>query len=122
MSHYIDGFVLPVPRESLAIYQQAVAKVAEIWKEYGALEYSETVADDLSLEGVASFVEAAKAQQDEVIIFGWVRFASRQARDEANKKVAADPRMAQLIEPLIEGAKPIFNAKRMLYAGFRPLL
>ena len=122
MAHYIDGFVLPVPRDQLKIYSQVVKKVAEIWKEHGALDYSEYVGDDLSLEGTRSFNDVINAQNDEAIIFGWVVFESREARNRANEKVAADPRMADLINPLTNKSRPIFNAKRMVYGGFRLLV
>lgn len=121
MKHYIDGFVLPVPSNQLSVYKEVVEKVAEIWKEYGALNYSEYVWDELSLEGTKSFAEIANAKDDESIIFGWVVFESREARDLANKRVAEDPRMADLIKPLINKANLIFDAKRMVFGGFKPL-
>ena len=119
MTQYIDGFVLPVPRNQLEIYREVVEKVAEIWKEHGALDYSEYVGDDLSLEGTRSFNVVTNAKKDEAIIFGWVVFESREARDLANERVAADPRMADLINPLTHTTRPIFNAERMVYGGFR---
>ncbi|WDE07836.1 DUF1428 domain-containing protein [Thalassomonas viridans] len=122
MTNYIDGFVLPVPRDQLQVYREVVEKVAEIWKEHGALDYSEYVGDDSSLEGTRSFTDAANTKEDEVVIFGWVVFESREARDLANKKVAADPRMTDLIKPLTDTSRPIFDAERMVYGGFRPLV
>jgi len=122
MKHYIDGFVLPVPRDQLKTYREVVEKVAEIWKEHGALDYSEYVGDDFSLEGTRSFADAANAKKDEAIIFGWVVFESREARDLANERVAADPRMEDLISPLTNTSRPIFDAKRMAYGGFRSLV
>ncbi len=118
MAHYIDGFVLPLPRDRLDDYQRLVAAIAEIWKEHGALDYREYVGDDMVLEGTRSFVECAAAAGDEVVIFGWVEFASREARDAVNEKVAADPRMAELMNASSSG----FTAERMAYAGFRPLV
>ena len=122
MKNYIDGFILPIPGEQLTKYKEVVKKVADIWKEHGALGYSEYVGDDLSLEGTRSFAEAANVKKNEVIIFGWVEFESREARDSANEKVAADPRMEDLIKPLTKKSKPIFDAKRMMYGGFRSLV
>ena len=122
MRPYIDGFVLPIPQDRLETYQEVVEKVAQIWKQHGALDYQEFVCDDAHLAGTRSFGEVANAQKDEAVIFGWVSFASREARDLVNKKVAADPRMADLIAPLTSGARPIFNAERMAYGGFRPLV
>lgn len=122
MTQYIDGFVLPVPRDQLDIYREVVEKVAAIWKEHGALSYSEFVGDDLNLEGTRSFTDIASAKEHEVIIFGWVEFESREARDFANKQVAADPRMTDLVNLLTEVSRPIFHAERMAYGGFRSLV
>jgi len=122
MENYIDGFVLPVPRIHLDEYKAAAEKVAEIWKEYGALEYFEYVGDDLKLEGTRSFVEVVDLKEDEVIVFGWVLFPSKEARDLANKQVPNDPRMAELVAPLTDPERLIFDAERMVYGGFRPLV
>ncbi len=121
-SHYIDGFVLPIPHDKLVTYKAVVEQVAAIWKEHGALEYAEFVGDDLRLEGTRSFADAANAKEDEVVIFGWVVFESREMRDLLNKKVAADPRMTDLIDPLTRAPRPIFDAERMIYGGFRSLV
>jgi uncharacterized protein YbaA (DUF1428 family) len=115
MANYIDGFVLPVPRDRLNEYKRLAEAVAEVWKEYGALEYVEYVGDDLKLEGTRSFTDLVAAGEDEVIVFGWVVFDSREARDLANKKVAADVRMVDLIASSNSG----FDAKRMAYGGFQ---
>jgi uncharacterized protein YbaA (DUF1428 family) len=122
MANYIDGFVLPVPRDRLQTYREVADKVAEIWKEYGALEYFEYVSDDSNLTGTRAFTDAVNTYENEAVIFGWVAFASREARDIANEKVASDPRMTDLISPLTNTARPIFDAKRMLYGGFRRLV
>ena len=122
MSGYIDGFVLPVPRERLETYQEVAGKIAEVWKEHGALSYSECVIDDPHLEGTRSFVDAASAKENEVVVFGWVTFESREARDLANQRVPEDPRMAELVRPLCQQPEPIFDAARMVYGGFRRLV
>ena len=119
MTLYIDGFVLPVPRDQLQKYKEVVEKVAEIWKEHGALDYSEYVGDNSNLEGTRSFMDAVNTKEDEVIIFGWVTFESREVRDVVNKRVADDPRMTDLVNPLINTLRPIFDAERMIYGGFR---
>lgn len=121
-TNYIDGFVLPIPQKHLDEYKKAVQVVAEIWKEHGALAYFEYVGDDLKLEGTRSFPDFVNAKEDEAVIFGWVVFESREARDLANEKVAADPRMSDLIDPLTDPSRIIFDAKRMVYGGFKPLL
>ena len=122
MSNYIDGFVLPIPRIHLGEYKKVAEKVAEIWKEYGAIDYFEFVGDDLVLEGTKSFVEAVNAKEDEEIVFGWVVFPSKEVRDLANKKVPADPRVAEIVAPLTNPRKLIFDARRMVYGGFKALV
>mgnify|MGYP001258925657 CR=1 FL=1 len=122
MTNYIDGFVLPIPRIHLDEYKKAAAKVAEIWKEYGAIAYFEYVGDDLSLKGTKSFIEAVEANDDEAIVFGWVVFPSKEVRDSANEKVPDDTRMQEIVAPLTDTEKIIFDAGRMLYGGFKPLV
>ena len=111
-----------MPRDQLETYREVAEKVAEIWREHGALDYLEYVGDDSNLEGTRSFTDAANTKEDEVVIFGWVAFESRETRNLANKRVAADPRMADLINPLTNTSRPIFDAKRMVYGGFRSLV
>lgn len=118
MANYIDGFVTPISRDCLNEYKRLVEAVAEIWKEHGALEYREYVGDDLILDGTRSFADVVAASDDDVIVFGWVEFRSRAERDAANEKVAADPRMAKLVESTSSG----FDAKRMAYGGFKSLI
>lgn len=122
MKNYIDGFVLPIPRIHLYEYKKAAEKVAEIWKEYGATAYFEFVGDDLSLEGTKSFIETVDAKEDEEIVFGWVVFPSKEIRDVANKKVPKDLRMAELVVPLTDPKKLIFDVSRMVYGGFKSLV
>ena len=118
MSNYIDGFFLPIRRDRLDDYKSIVESVAAIWKEHGALDYREYVGDDMTLEGTRSFVDAARADDSDAMIFGWVEFESRDARDRANAKVAADPRMKTLVDASAIG----FDASRMTYGGFKSLV
>ncbi len=118
MTDYIDGFVLPISRNRLDEYRRLVETVAEIWKEHGALDYREYVGDDLKLDGTRSFTDLVAATEGEAIVFGWVVFESRRARDLANEKVAADPRMADLLNSSNSG----FDATRMAYGGFRSFI
>ena len=122
MENYIDGFVLPVPQIHLNEYKSVSEKVAEIWKEYGALAYFEYVGQDLKLEGTRSFIELVDLKEDEVIVFGWVIFPSKEIRDRANKQVPADSRMTDLVTPLTDPKRLIFDAERMVYGGFHPLV
>ncbi|XWN38687.1 MAG: DUF1428 domain-containing protein [Balneola sp.] len=122
MANYIDGFVLPIPKKHLNEYREVAGKVAEVWKEYGALGYFEYVGDDLKLEGTRSFSELVNANEDEAIIFGWVVFPSREIRDRANEQVPTDSRMNDLVAPLTDPSRMIFDAERMVYGGFKPLV
>lgn len=122
MANYIDGFVLPIPRNHLDEYKQVAETVATIWQEHGALAYYEYVGDDMKLEGTLSFPELLNSKAEEVIIFGWVVFESREARDLANERVAADSRMPDLIKPLTDPSRKIFDASKMVYGGFQSLI
>lgn len=118
MAHYIDGFVLPIPRERVENYKRLAETVAAIWREHGALDYREYIGDDLNLAGTRSFTDVVDATENQTIVFGWVEFESREARDLANKRVAADPRMADLVDSSNSG----FDATRMAYGGFQSLV
>lgn len=122
MANYIDGFVFPIQKIHLDEYRQVAEKVAQIWKAYGALAYFEYVGDDMTLEGTQSFTETVGAKEDEVVVFGWVLFPSKEVRDQANQEVPKDPRMATLVAPLVRPEKLIFDASRMVYGGFKPLV
>jgi len=122
MENYIDGFVLPVPRIHLNEYKGVVEKVAEIWKEYGALAYFEYVGEDLKLDGTRSFIELVDLKEDEVIVFGWAVFPSKEIRDRANQEVPTDSRMTDLVAPLTNPKRLIFDAERMVYGGFQSLV
>jgi len=122
MENYMDGFVLPVPRIHLEEYVGVAQKVAAIWKEYGAYSYFEFVGDDLQLEGTRSFAELVDLKPDEVVIFGWVVFPSKEVRDQANREVPSDLRMAELVAPLTDPKRLIFDAGRMVYGGFKNLV
>lgn len=122
LPNYIDGFVFPLPRIYLNEYKRVAESVAEIWKEYGALAYFEYVGEDLELEGTRSFVEVVNLKEDEVVVFGCVLFPSKETRDAANKHVPKDPRMAELVAPLTNPERIIFDAGRMVYGGFQSLV
>ncbi|HHP7237980.1 DUF1428 domain-containing protein [Longibacter sp.] len=119
MTQYIDGFVLPVPRIHLDEYKSVSERVADIWREYGAIAYFEYVGDDLKFEGTRSFIDAVDVKEDEVVVFGWVVFPSKETRDLANKRVPTDARMTELITPLTDAKRLIFDVERMVYGGFR---
>lgn len=122
MSNYIDGFVFPIAKQYLEQYREAASAIANIWKEYGALAYFEYVGEDLHPEGTSVFPHVLDIKNDETVIFGWVIFESRAQRDSIHKKVSEDPRMAELVAPIMDPSNIIFDAKRMVYGGFELLV
>ena len=115
---YVDGFVLPVPRKNLAAYRRMAKLGGKIWKEYGALEYHECVADDVKPGKTTSFPQAVKLKPDEVVVFSWIVYKNKRDRDRANKQVMADPRLAQFMDP----KNMPFDGKRMFWGGFKPFV
>jgi len=118
MAHYVDGFVLPVPKKKLAAYLRLARKAAKIFRELGALEYRECVGDDLNVKMGLPFPRGIKCKASEAVVFSWIVYRSRAHRDRVNKKVMSDPRFHELCAP---GETP-FNPDRMLYGGFKALV
>ena len=112
---YVDGFVVPVPRAKLADYKRMATKAGKIWREHGALEYRECVADDVKPGKHTSFPQSVKLKPDEVVVFSWIVYASRAQRDRVNAKVMKDPRLADMMDP----KKLPFDGKRMFWGGFK---
>ena len=115
---YVDGFVLPVPRKNLAAYRRMAKLGGKIWKEYGALEYHECVADDVKPGKTTSFPQAVKLKPDEVVVFSWIVYRNKRDRDRANKQVMSDPRLAEFMDP----KNMPFDGKRMFWGGFKPFV
>jgi len=115
---YVDGFVVPVPKKNLASYRRMARKAGAIWREHGALEFTECVADDVKPGKRTSFPQAVRLKPDEVVVFSWIVYASRAQRDRVNKKVMADPRLAAMMNPK---ALP-FDGKRMFWGGFKTMV
>jgi uncharacterized protein YbaA (DUF1428 family) len=118
MARYVDGFVLPVPKRNLDAYRRQARKAGKIWREHGALEYRECVADDVKVGKLTSFPQSVKRKRNETVVFSWIVFKSRAHRDRVNAKVMQDPRLADMMDP---HAMP-FDAKRMIYGGFSVLV
>ncbi len=119
MSKYVDGFVIPIKKDKVEAYRLVAEQCASIWKEHGALEYIESVGDDLDVKEMVSFPQLANCAPDETVVFAWVIFASREARDAANAKIMVDPRMAEIMEGT---SGEIFDCKRMSYGGFKVIV
>jgi uncharacterized protein YbaA (DUF1428 family) len=114
---YVDGFVLPVPIKNLAAYRRIARQAGKVWREHGALEYIECVADDVKPGKVTSFPRSVKLKPGETVLFSWIIYKSRAHRDRVNKKVMSDPRITTMSPKVMP-----FDAKRMFWGGFKVLV
>jgi uncharacterized protein YbaA (DUF1428 family) len=115
---YVDGFVVPVPKKSLKAYRSMAQKVGRVWRDHGALEYRECVADDVKKGKRTSFPRSVKLKPSETVIFAYIVYKSRAHRDRVNAKVMKDPRIAKMMDPK---SMP-FDARRMFWGGFKVML
>jgi uncharacterized protein YbaA (DUF1428 family) len=115
---YVDGFVVPVPKENLAAYRRMSRRAGKIWKEHGALEFRECVAEDVKKGKLTSFPQSVKLKRGETVVFSWIVYKSRADRDRINARVMEDPRLADMMDP---EAMP-FDSKRMIYGGFKVIV
>ena len=113
---YVDGFIIPLPREKVEEYKAQARLGEQVWREHGAVDYVECIGDDVPYGELTSFPRAVQAKEDEVVVFSWAVYKSREHRDEVMKKVMADPRMKADWENMI------FDGKRMIFGGFQPFL
>jgi uncharacterized protein YbaA (DUF1428 family) len=113
---YVDGFVLAVPKQNIEAYKVMARTAGEVWKEYGALSFVECVGDDVPYGELTSFPRAVQAKDDEIVIFSWIVYESREQRDAINAKVIADPRLKGSMSDMP------FDGKRMIYGGFKTFL
>lgn len=119
MAPYADGFVIPLPEKNLAKYRRIAAKAGKVWMEHGALAYYECAGDDLTPAGiVTTFPRMAKVKPGETVIFSWILYRSRAHRNSVIKKVMADPRLADLMDP----KDSPFDMKRMAMGGFKVIV
>jgi uncharacterized protein YbaA (DUF1428 family) len=115
---YVDGFIVPVPVKNLRAYRRIAQQAGKVWREHGALEYREFVADDVKVGKWTSFPRSVKLKRGETVVFSWIVYKSRDHRDRVNAKVMKDKRLAKMMDPK---AMP-FDAKRMIYGGFKVLI
>jgi uncharacterized protein YbaA (DUF1428 family) len=118
MAAYVDGFVVPVPRKKIEAYRRMSLKAGKIWREHGALEFRECMADDVKWGKRTSFPRSVKLKAGEVAWFSFIVYKSRKDRDRVNAKAMKDPRLAGMMDP--KGMP--FDAKRMIYGGFRVMV
>ena len=113
--NYVDGFVIPVEKKKLAQYRSMAKQSSKIWLEHGALEFYESVGDDVPYGKRTSFPRSVKLKRGETVVFSWIVYKSRADRDRVNAKVMSDPRLKSMMDPK---AMP-FDGKRMIYGGFK---
>jgi uncharacterized protein YbaA (DUF1428 family) len=115
---YVDGFIVAVPKKNLEAYRRMAKKAGKVWREHGALDYREWVAEDVKVGKRTSFPRSVKLKPGETVIFSWITYKSRAQRDRVNAKVMADPRLKSMMD-----TKSLpFDAKRMIYGGFESLV
>ena len=111
---YVDGFIVPGPKSKVQAYRRLARKAGKIWREHGALEYRECLADDVAMGKLTSFPRSVKLKRNETVVFAWIVYKSRAHRDRVNAKVMQDPRLAG-----VDMKSVPFDGKRMIYGGFK---
>ena len=118
MAHYVDGFVLPLPKSKIAEYRRLARQAGKVWLEHGALAFHENVADDVKQGKWTSFPQAVKLKKNETVWFSYIVYKSRRHRDQVNAKVMKDPRLAKYMDP----KKMPFDGMRMFWGGFKVIV
>ena len=111
---YVDGFIVAVPKKNIDAYRKMSTKAGKIWREYGALDYREWIADDVKVGKLTSFPRSVKQKPGETVVFAWITYKSRKHRDAVMAKVMKDPRLETMMDP----KKMPFDGKRMIFGGF----
>ena len=115
---YVDGFIVAVPKKNLAAYRRMAKKAGKVWREHGALDYREWVAEDVKVGKRTSFPRSVKLKPGETVVFSWITYKSRAQRDRVYARVMADKRLAGMMD-----VKSLpFDAKRMIFGGFELLV
>jgi uncharacterized protein YbaA (DUF1428 family) len=115
---YVDGFIVPVPKKNLAAYRKIAQSCGKVWRDHGAVDYREWVAEDVKAGKLTSFPQSVKLKPAETVVFSWITYKSRKHRDRVNAKVMADPRMAKMMD-----LKTMpFDGKRLIFGGFKQLV
>ena len=114
---YVDGFVVPVPKKKVQAYRRLAQKAGKVWRQHGALEFRECIADDVKVGKLTSFPRSVKLKPSETLMFSWITYKSRAHRDRVNAKLMKDKRIAGMDLKLMP-----FDAKRMIYGGFKVIV
>jgi len=118
MANYIDGFVVPIPKRKVADYRKMARVAGKVWRDHGALDYVESMADDVKPGKVTSFPQAVKLKKNETVWFSYIVYKSRRHRNQVNAKVMKDPRLAKYMDP----KKMPFDGMRMFWGGFKVMV
>lgn len=118
MTRYVDGFVTPVKKDRLDEYKKLGELAGKVWCEHGALEYVECVADDVSVGKTTSFPRSVQLEEDEIVVFSWITYGSREDRDRVLEKAMSDPRLQEMTDT----EKMPFDARRMFWGGFKTFI
>jgi uncharacterized protein YbaA (DUF1428 family) len=113
---YVDGFVAAVPVANREKYRAHAVQAASVFKEHGALAVVECWGDDVPEGKLTSFPMAVKREENETVVFSWITWPSRQARDAGMKRAMDDPRLRADANPMP------FDGKRMIYGGFEVIV
>jgi uncharacterized protein YbaA (DUF1428 family) len=113
---YVDGFIVPVPKANIEAYRTFSAQAGKVWMDHGALQYIECVGDDVKPGKLTSFPQAVKLEADEVAVFSWIVYASRQERDRIVNAVMSDERIKHGPDQMP------FDGRRLIFGGFKVLL
>ncbi len=114
--NYVDGFVVAVPAANREDYERHARAAAEVFRDHGALRVVDCWGDDVPDGKLTSFPMAVKCGDDEVVVFSWIEWPSREVRDAGMQKVMHDPRIQPDVNPMP------FDGKRLVYGGFHKLL
>src|SRR6478752_6690122 len=115
---YVDSFVLPIPNKNVKAYLKMARLAGKVWKDHGAIDYVECMADDVKSGKVTSFPQSVKLKKGEVVFFSWVTYKSKAQRERVMKKVMSDPRLSSFMDP----SKMPFDGMRMFWGGFKPVV
>ena len=118
MAHYVDGFVVAVPKSKIDDYRRMARKAGKVWREHGALQYLECVADDVKPGKHTSFPQSVKLKSGETVVFAYIVYKSRAQRDRVMAKVMKDKRLAKMMDP----KNMPFDGKRMFWGGFKVMV
>lgn len=121
ISAYVQGFIVPVPAGNKEEYRKAALGMWDIMKDYGAVRVVEAWQDDVPHGKQTDFFRSVKAEDEEIVVFSFVEWTSREACDAAHDKMMQDERMKAFMGENPD-AKPPFDGKRMVYGGFRPVV